>query len=59
MADEKETQAEEAPKKPQWEYRKTFKINERMKEVLTLTKGVAEQEVAGLRKKLDRLTYGS
>lgn len=45
--------------KPQWERREGLALNQRMKEVLQLTKQAAEQEIAALRRKLDKLTYGS
>jgi hypothetical protein len=57
MADTDDTK--EAPKPPEWERRENFAINERMKEVLKLTKQVAEKEIESLRRKLDKLTYGS
>ncbi len=47
------------PDKPRWEKRDTFGINERMKEVISLTKGVAEKELESLRRKLEKLQYGS
>jgi hypothetical protein len=57
MADTDDTK--EAPKPPEWERRENLAINERMKEVLLLTKQVAEKEIESLRRKLDKLTYGS
>lgn len=67
MEDEKKSEetteetpdVEVGPEPPKWEYRKSFKINERMKEVIGLTIKVTESELAVLRRKLDKLTYGS
>lgn len=56
MSDQEPTP--ETPK-PQWERRENFAINERMKEVISLTKQVAEKEIDSLRRKLNKLTYGS
>lgn len=53
---EKETPAE--PKRPEWGYKKEFGINTKMRELILQTKGLAEAELATLRKKLERLTYG-
>lgn len=59
MKDEKPV-ADEIPREPpKWERRETFRINERMKEVIGLTIKASEAELAVLRRKLDKLTYGS
>jgi hypothetical protein len=42
----------------QWEYKTSFGINDRMREVIQLTVKVAEAEADRLRKKLHKLTYG-
>jgi hypothetical protein len=66
MSDEPE--APEAPEAPEsaeerppfaWEYREEFKITGQMREMLNLTKKVAEAEIDRLRRKVDKLTYGS
>ena len=44
---------------PQWEYRTSFKIVGRLKEVVNLTMDVTQQEIARYRKKISKLTYGS
>ena len=63
MADEDKTDdpTPEAPgpEAPKWEYKKTFGINERMKNVIGLTIEATESELVVLRRKLDKLTYGS
>lgn len=65
MADETKDQAEEAkPEEPAapkhvWEQRNEFKINGRMREVVNLTISATEAELAVLRRKLEKLTYGS
>lgn len=48
----------EEPKRPEWAYKREFGINTKMREVILQTKSVAEAELAGLRQKLERLTYG-
>ena len=47
------------PEPPAWEFKKEFAINARMREIALATKAVAETEVSLLRRKLERLTYGS
>jgi hypothetical protein len=42
-----------------WEFREEFRINKQMREVVTLTKAVAESEIERLRRKVEKLTYGS
>jgi hypothetical protein len=49
---------EEAPKYS-WEYKKEFGIIQEMRKVVLLTKQATELELDGLRRKLERLTYGS
>lgn len=58
-----ETAAEElvdayAPKAA-WEYKKEFKINKKMKEVVEATIKATKSELAVLRRKLDKMQYGS
>lgn len=54
---------EEQPKdevpKPSWEYRTEFEINKRMKHVVNLAIGAAQAELTLLRRKLEKLHYGS
>jgi hypothetical protein len=50
---------EPQPKPPGWEYRKNFRINEEMKKVINLTIAASQAEIAVLRRKLQKLTYGS
>jgi hypothetical protein len=62
MNDEKtEGQPETPPEKPkpQWEYRKNFKINERMKHIVNLTIQATNSEIKSMRRKIDKLKYGS
>lgn len=51
----------EAESRPplEWEYRTELKINARMRELITLTKMVTEGEVDRLRRKVEKLKYGS
>jgi hypothetical protein len=58
MADEKtpETPPNEPPK---WEHKTEFGINKQMREVLRLTISASEAELKVLRRKLEKLTYGS
>lgn len=57
-----EPSVEETPKEaepPQWEYRKRFKVNEGMKEVVQLSIDLSRAEVSRYREKLRKLTYGA
>lgn len=56
-----EPSAEAANAGPQfnWEYREEFRINRQMREIVTLAKVVTEAEIDRLRRKLEKLTYGS
>jgi hypothetical protein len=64
MSDEKtpdktlEEPATEEPK-AQWEYKRDFKVVSEMRTIVTAARGAAEKELAQLRRKLDKLTYGS
>jgi len=49
----------EAPKPPEWEYKTDFNITIQMKEIVGKTIEVSEKELENLRRKLERLTYGS
>ena len=50
----------EAPSEaPQWEYRERFKIHDRMQDIVEKTITATGAELAVLRRKLDKLTYGS
>jgi hypothetical protein len=42
-----------------WQYRKTLKINQRMAHVVNLTIEATKAEIKVLRRKVDKLTYGS
>lgn len=44
---------------PTWEYREEFRINAQMREMLHLAKKVTEAEIDRLRRKVEKLTYGS
>lgn len=61
MEDEKPTgeETKEAkPPPPQWERRTSFKINDRMKDIVEKTIDVSRAEVVRLRRKLEKLQYG-
>ena len=58
MSDE-ENEEETPPEPPKWEYKKEFEINKQMKKIVKLTMSATEAELAMLRRKLDKLTYGS
>jgi hypothetical protein len=45
--------------KAQWKYKKTLGINEEMKKVIGLTISATQSEIHVLRRKLEKLTYGS
>lgn len=49
----------EGPPKINWEYKERFPIHDRMTEVLNLAIKASEAELSGLRRKLDKLQYGS
>lgn len=60
--DEASAKEPEQPKKPpqaNWEYRTEFRINTQMREILNLTRQATETEIARLRRKIEKLTYGS
>lgn len=50
---------EEPNPAPRWEYKTELGINARMRELAELTKVVTEGEVDRLRRKLEKLRYGS
>lgn len=50
---------EEETKPPNWEYKTDFAINTKMREVVAKSIEASELELAGLLRKLDKLTYGS
>jgi predicted chitinase len=49
----------EDPPQANWEYREEFGIVTKMREAISLTKTATESEITLLRRKLERLTYGS
>lgn len=55
---EDEGNSTEDKKPPTWEQR-PFAINGKMKQVINLGIGATKAEIATLRKKLERLQYGS
>ena len=55
MSDEKPA----TPPAPEWNYKEEFGIVKHLKEVVKVTRTASEMELAELRRKLDRLTYGS
>lgn len=46
-------------KNPEWEYKEEFGIVTRLKEAVKVTAVASEKELSNLRRKLERLTYGS
>lgn len=54
-----ETKPEGSAEKPDWRFVKDFAINGRMKEIVGKTIEASEKELEVLRRKLERLTYGS
>lgn len=60
MSDENKPKEEPAaPEAPKWEYKKEFGINTQMREVVRLTISASEAEMKLLRRKLEKLQYGS
>lgn len=49
---------DETPK-VEWKFKRNLGINEEMKKVIGLTIDAANSEIASLRRKLERLTYGA
>jgi len=47
------------PDPPRWEYRKELKIQGKMREIVQMTIEASQKEVALLRRKIQKLTYGS
>jgi hypothetical protein len=47
------------PNAPKWEFKREFGINKEMRKVINLTIDATNAEIAVLRRKLQRLTYGS
>ena len=45
--------------KAQWSFKRNLGVNEQMKKVINLTIEATNAEIAVLRRKLERLTYGS
>lgn len=43
----------------EWEYKERFPIHDKMEEVIDLAIKASEAELDGLRRKLDKLQYGS
>ena len=60
-ADETEAQPAGKPQRepPKWEYRQRFRIQEEMKKVVGLAIQATEAELVVLRRKMNKMTYGS
>lgn len=54
-----ESTKDEDPKGPEWAYKTKLPIQDRMVEVVKLSKHAAEQELAAVRRKLRKIQYGS
>lgn len=48
-----------AEPKIEWKYKRNLGITEEMKKVVKLTMDATNSEIASLRRKLNKLTYGS
>jgi hypothetical protein len=61
IMDEKKEPAEEVSESPtpQWEYRTSMKVTERLKTIVSATIDATKAERDRLRKKMEKLTYGS
>jgi hypothetical protein len=58
MSEEKKP--EDEPKKgPTWEQRTDFRINKQMREVVGMTISATQAQITLLRRKLEKLQYGS
>lgn len=51
--------APEPPPPPNWEFKREFAINKQMREVAHLAISATESELTLLRRKLEKLQYGS
>ena len=49
----------DGPAPPAWEYRKNFKVVDKMQKIVELTVEVSRAEIRRLRRQIDKLTYGS
>lgn len=47
------------PPKVEWKFKRNLGINEEMKKVIGLTIEASNAEIASLRRKLEKLTYGA
>jgi hypothetical protein len=56
---EEETSKTEEKPPPAWEYKTEFGIHTKMKEVIHRTIDVTSEHIEDLKRKLDKLTYGS
>ena len=45
--------------KPEWKYKTELGVNKQMKEVIQATLDVTKAEIERLRRKVEKLTYGS
>lgn len=59
MADEEKKDEAPKPEPPKWEHKTEFGINAKMKDVVKMTISAAEAETTLLRRKLEKLQYGS
>lgn len=57
--EEKDPNAEKTQGEATWEYKTRFGINDKISEVVQQTIKVAEAEIEGYRRKIEKLTYGS
>jgi hypothetical protein len=58
MSDQDTTSKDKEKKPPEWEKRK-FAINESMKQVCELAIAATQAEITSLKRKLEKLQYGS
>jgi hypothetical protein len=59
MKDQEKKEGPPEAKAPEWTYKTRLPIQDRMAEVVKLTKQAAESELAVLRRKLKKMQYGS
>jgi hypothetical protein len=58
MADEEKSE-EGLPRQPEWQHKTNFGVTEQMRKIIGLTIEASQSEIASLRRKLKKLTYGS
>jgi hypothetical protein len=59
MDETNEEKVAKVPECPKWEYRKEMRINQEMRKVVQATIKVSQAQIDLLRRKVEKLQYGS